>query len=92
MARKAHNQSQRPGMPIEVLSVSTAIAHRELHPAQALQRPMPRSKDSATTKSLDTGTHSTTRRSRKALPTTDTELKLMAAAAMIGLRRIPNAG
>jgi len=32
------------------------------------------------------------RRSRKALPITDTELKLMAAAAMIGLSSKPKAG
>jgi hypothetical protein len=33
-----------------------------------------------------------TRLRRSALPITDTELKLMAAAAIIGLRSIPNAG
>ena len=32
------------------------------------------------------------RRSLNALPTTDTELKLMAAAAMIGLSRMPKNG
>ncbi len=31
-------------------------------------------------------------RSRSALPITETELRLMAAAAMMGLRRIPKAG
>lgn len=31
-------------------------------------------------------------RSLRALPTTDTELKLIAAAAIIGLRRIPKNG
>jgi hypothetical protein len=31
-------------------------------------------------------------RSRSALPMTDTELKLMAAAAIIGLSKIPNRG
>ena len=36
--------------------------------------------------------HSRTKRSRNALPMTDTELKLMAAAAMIGLSRTPKAG
>ena len=36
--------------------------------------------------------HTSARRSRKALPTTETELKLMAAAAMIGDRSRPNQG
>jgi hypothetical protein len=36
--------------------------------------------------------YSVVRRSRRALPTTETELKLMAAAAMMGLRRIPKSG
>jgi hypothetical protein len=31
-------------------------------------------------------------RSRSALPITETELKLIAAAAMMGLKRIPKAG
>ena len=37
-------------------------------------------------------TYSSTRLSLSALLITDTELKLIAAAAMIGLSRIPNAG
>lgn len=37
-------------------------------------------------------THNCTVRSRKALPITDTELKLMAALAIIGLRSNPNTG
>ena len=36
--------------------------------------------------------HSRTKRSRNALPMTETELKLMAAAAMTGLSRRPKAG
>lgn len=36
--------------------------------------------------------HSTSRRNLSALPITETELRLMAAAAIIGLSRIPNAG
>jgi hypothetical protein len=36
--------------------------------------------------------HSFVVRSLRALPITDTELKLMAAAAIIGLRSKPNAG
>ena len=36
--------------------------------------------------------HSATWRNRKALLTTDTELRLMAAAAIIGLRSIPKNG
>ncbi len=35
---------------------------------------------------------SSTRRNRKALPMTDTELKLIAAAAIIGLSRRPKKG
>ena len=37
-------------------------------------------------------THNCTVRSRKALPITDTELKLMAALAIIGLNSNPNTG
>jgi hypothetical protein len=36
--------------------------------------------------------HASTRRSLRAFPTTDTELKLIAAAAMTGLRRSPKNG
>jgi len=36
--------------------------------------------------------HNDARLSRKALPITETELKLIAAAAIIGLRRIPKNG
>jgi len=36
--------------------------------------------------------HSATRRSRSALPMTDTELRLIAALAMMGLSRRPNTG
>src|SRR5688500_5551024 len=36
--------------------------------------------------------HSSTRRSRSALPMTDTELKLIAAAAIIGDSSTPNSG
>jgi hypothetical protein len=39
-----------------------------------------------------TDIHSGARRSLKAFPTTDTELKLIAAAAIIGLKRRPNQG
>jgi len=38
------------------------------------------------------GPHTRARLSRKALPITETELKLIAAAAIIGLSRIPNHG
>lgn len=36
--------------------------------------------------------HNRTKRSRRALPITETELMLMAAAAIIGLSRSPNTG
>ena len=36
--------------------------------------------------------HSRTARRRRALAITETELRLMAAAAMIGLKRMPKAG
>lgn len=39
-----------------------------------------------------TSAHSSTRRSRSAFPITDTELALMAAAAIIGDSRSPKAG
>jgi hypothetical protein len=38
------------------------------------------------------GVHTLARRRRKALPITETELKLIAAAAIIGLSRTPKNG
>jgi len=46
----------------------------------------------ARTRGPGTRFHPATRRSRSAFPTTETELKLIAAAAMMGLSSRPNTG
>jgi hypothetical protein len=56
--------------------------HRNARAVPALTSSRPRAADSYTS----------TRRNRSALPITETELKLMAAAAIIGLRSSPNTG
>ena len=67
-------------MPGEVANWSVLDdpeARRVALPGQALAKP---------------DAHNLTRRSRRAFPMTDSELKVMAAAAIIGLRRTPKKG
>ena len=75
----------------ETSAVSTTDAPRGAMETQS-EAPLPDA-DTTGTASQSTTTHyRRTLRSRRAFAMTDTELKLMAAAATIGLRRTPNQG
>ena len=79
-------------VPFELRRATEEAAHGCRSCARLLHQRRPETMRARRTPTTYPTIYSGARRSRRALPMTDTELKLIAAAAKMGESRIPNAG